>query len=106
MFLLITRNPTKLNFIVGDVPTPIPTGTVEDGVSIINDKSDGMEWPSGTTRDLPCLGRSPENPKQYKVFNLIDDLEGARFQSVSGMFDVYASYEDYLDHRPTILVNA
>ena len=57
-------------------------------------------WPDGTDMPAPCLGRSRDNTKPYKVFKYRHELDVAGYEYVSpGAPLVFGSWQDYVRLR-------
>ena len=74
-------------------------GECEDGVRLDLDPEVVYSWPEGETRPEACLGRAPDDPKQYKVFRYKKDLESQGYEPLSGSTLVFGSWADYLKIR-------
>jgi hypothetical protein len=71
-------------------------GTVVDGVSLDGYGLGVQSWPLGTEAPDPSVGRSPSDPKLYKVFKDRRDLQAAGYEFVEGTAIVCGSWKDYL----------
>ncbi len=74
---------------------------LEEGVDLDYNKQTVHGWPyDGSAPPEACLGRSRQNPKQYKVFKYGRDLQAAGFDSVPGMPVDFGSWSDYVKLNP------
>jgi hypothetical protein len=65
------------------------------GVILNYDMEHIHSWPDGHPCPEACVGRSPKNPKHYKVFKYRTDLQAAGFQPVHGMPVVFGCWSDF-----------
>jgi hypothetical protein len=79
------------------------TGDVVEGVELDYDMDAVHSWPEGHARPEACVGRSPANPKSFKVFKYSSDREAAGYEPMEGTA-VVGSWLDYLrSRRPDLL---
>ena len=73
------------------------TGSVEAGVALESDQPNGETntWNDGEEAPDASLGRSPNDPKHYKVFKYERDLRAAGYQPMPGTFAVFKSWSKY-----------
>ena len=88
---------TRQVFLWTDPGTSGFKGAVEEGVSLDYDGERIHSWPDGSKMPAPCLGRSRQNAKQYKVFRDRADLNSSDYEFVSsGAPSVFGDWLDYL----------
>jgi len=71
-------------------------GRVVADVTLDYDIEAVHSWPDGTDPPEACVGRSPHDPKHFKVFRHRRELQSARYQPVPGAAVVFGSWKDYL----------
>ena len=74
-------------------------GTVLDGVRLEYDMEAVHSWPDGQSLPEAAVGRSPDDPKLYRVFRYRTDRQAAGFESVEGTAIVVGSWRDYVKLR-------
>jgi hypothetical protein len=75
-------------------------GAVEEQVTLEFDIDKILLIPEGSEYGEPCLARSRENAKRYKVFKYRRDLGAAGYEFVaSGTPNVFRSWQDYVRIR-------
>jgi hypothetical protein len=69
---------------------------VIEGVTLDYDVEAVHCWPDGQERPDACVGRSPENPRHYRVFRYSRDLQAEGYEPVAGTAVVFGAWKDYL----------
>ncbi len=70
-------------------------GSVVEGVTLDYDMQEVHVWAPGQDRPEACLGRSPDDPKHYKVFRYSSDLHEAGYEAMPGNFALFKSWPNY-----------
>jgi len=100
MFRVFDQKSETQVFMVEDPRRAGFRGDVEEGVSLEYNTEETFLWPEGADIPDPCVGRSRENSKHYKVFKYQQDLHGAEYEFVShGVPFVTVSWRDYVRLR-------
>ncbi|MCE9546840.1 MAG: hypothetical protein K8T25_15280 [Planctomycetia bacterium] len=81
-------------FLDTDPRTAGYSGPVEEDV-FISEESNIAEWPEGSERPEPCLGRSIGTPKQYTTFRNQQEMRAAKYELIEGIAVVPAILSDF-----------
>lgn len=68
---------------------------VEEGVTLDYDMEKVHTWADGEPSPDECLGRSPNDPKHYKVFKYCPERRQEGFEPLPGTVVVFGSWSDY-----------
>lgn len=95
MFLVVNqRGGTTYYVFLREDPRPQGVAAVE-GVSL--NRNPGVpRWDDDPPRPATRLGRSPDDPKAYRVFRTARDLRDAGYSPLAGTVVAVARWSDYL----------
>ncbi|HEY4308692.1 MAG TPA: hypothetical protein VGN12_04485 [Pirellulales bacterium] len=98
MYLVEDRRSGVLNLVFtwSDPANDGFTGEVLTDVELDYEMEAVHQWNEGEGRPEACLGRSPNNPKHFKVFKYSLDRQREGYQAVDGTVVVFGSWREYL----------
>lgn len=95
MYLLVDQESGYYVFTEEDPRTAATDSAIVESDVELQHPVRAAAWTPGRSEAAECLGRSPHDDRQYRVFNSAGDCRAAKYEPLGTNFEVVRTWEQF-----------